>query len=162
MNRIETRLEHLGLTLPPAKSPIANYVLTKRAGKLLFVAGRVSDLTGIAGDTVSADAAKQAARDTMLDLLAIIRAQIGSLDRVLSVVSMQGFVRSSRDFMGLPVVIDGASDLLVALYGAAGQHARTATGVCQLPFGAVVQLNMVMEIDDSQVEQLSKWEAMNL
>jgi enamine deaminase RidA (YjgF/YER057c/UK114 family) len=90
--------------------------------------------------------AKTAARDTLLDLLAIVKADIGDLDRIASVEKLQGFVRSAPTFTGQPEVIDGASDLIVALFGDAGRHARTATGAAQLPFGASVQLDLVLRI----------------
>lgn len=146
MSRTEQRLQSLGLTLPPAKAPVANYLGTKRSGDLLFVSGRVSALRGEVGSEVPASDAKAAARDTMLDLLAIIKQDIGDLDRIASVERMRGFVRSAREFTGHPEVVDGASDLLVALFGEAGRHARTATGAAQLPFGAAVQLDLVLRL----------------
>jgi enamine deaminase RidA (YjgF/YER057c/UK114 family) len=115
-------------------------------GDLLFVSGRVSALRGEVGSAVAAADARLAARDTMLDLLAIIKRDIGDLDRVASVERLHGFVRSSREFTQHPEIVDGASDLLVALYGEAGRHARTATGAAQLPFGAAVQLDLVLRL----------------
>jgi len=146
MSRTEQRLHSLGLTLPPAKTPVANYVGTKRSGDLLFVSGRVSALRGEVGSDVPAAEARIAARDTMLDLLAIIKQDLGDLDRIASVERVHGFVRSAREFTAQPEVIDGASDLLVALFGEAGRHARTATGAAQLPFGAAVQLDLVLRL----------------
>jgi enamine deaminase RidA (YjgF/YER057c/UK114 family) len=146
MSRVERRLEELGLALPPAKAPVANYLGTKRSGNLLFVSGRVSALRGEVGSAVGIGEAKAAARDTVLDLLAIIKQDIGDLDRIASVERMQGFVRSAPDFTRHPEVVDGASDLLVALLGEAGRHARTATGAAQLPFGAAVQLDLVLRL----------------
>jgi enamine deaminase RidA (YjgF/YER057c/UK114 family) len=142
---IESNLRALGLALPAAKAPVANYVGTRRAGKLLFVSGRVSALRGVVGADVSLDAARQAACDTALDLLAIVKDGIGGdLDDVRSIVMVRGFVRSAPDFGEQPRVIDGASDLLVALWGNVGEHARTATGVNALPFGACVQLDLIL------------------
>lgn len=146
MSRIEQRLQELGHTLGLAKTPVANYLGTKQSGNLLFVAGRVSALRGEVGSEIDPDQAKIAARDTMLDLLAIIRQDIGDLDRIVSVERMQGFVRSAPGFIEQPRVIDGASDLLVALWGDPGRHARTATGAAQLPFGAAVQLDLVLRL----------------
>ena len=146
MGRIEDRLRELGLTLPEAKAPVANYLGTKRSGDLLFVSGRVSALKGEVGGDVSPAEARDAARDTMLDLLAIVLRDIGDLDHVVSIEQVRGFVRSAPAFAAQPAVIDGASDLLVALWGDAGRHARTATGAAQLPFGACVQLEMVVRI----------------
>jgi len=146
MGRIENRLRDLGLTLPEAKSPVANYLGAKRSGDLLFVSGRVSALKGEVGSEVSPERARLAARDTALDLLAVVDAALGDLDQVASIEQIRGFVRSAPGFMAQPAVIDGASDLLVALWGEAGRHARTATGAAQLPFGAAVQLEMVVRL----------------
>lgn len=146
MSVIETRLGELGLELPPAKPPVANYLGTKRSGDLLFVSGRVSQRRGEVGTELTVDEAKMAARDAMLDLLAIVKQDIEDLDRIASVEQVRGFVRSAPSFMEQPRVIDGASELLIALYGEAGRHARTATGAAQLPFGAAVQLDMVVRL----------------
>lgn len=146
MSLIEDRMRQLGLELPPAKAPVANYVSTKRSGDLLFVSGKVSELRGEVGTEVSLTQAKAAARNTALELLAIIRRDLGDLDRVVSVERMQGFVRSGPSFTEQPKVIDGASDLLVEVFGEAGRHARIATGAAQLPFGAAVQLDLVLRV----------------
>lgn len=148
MSRIEQRLHELGLALPAPKSPVANYLGTRRSGELLFVSGRVSELRGEVGTEVSVPAAREAARQTVLDLLAIIRRDIGSLDRIVSVEKLQGFIRSAAEFTEHPQVLDGASDLLVELLGEPGRHARTATGAAQLPFGAAIQLDLILRIQD--------------
>ena len=147
--RVEERLRSLGLALPAPKTPVANYLGTKRSGSLLFVSGRVSALRGVVGADVSLEEARVAARDTMLDLLAIVKADIGDLDTIVSIEMVRGFVRSAPEFGEQPRVVDGASDLLVALFGEAGRHARTATGVDALPFGACVQLDMIMRLAES-------------
>jgi len=149
MSAVEDRLRQLGLALPPPKTPVANYVGTKRSGDLLFVSGRVSQRRGEVGTELSVSDAQTAARDAMLDLLAIIKQDIGDLDAIVSIEQLRGFVRSSATFTEQPRVLDGASDLLVALYGDAGCHARTATGAAQLPFGAAVQLDMVVRLRSS-------------
>lgn len=146
MNRIETRLAELGLALGLPKAPVAKYLGTKRSGNLLFVSGRVSETRGQVGAEVSQEDAKLAARDAMLDLLSIIKADIGDLDGIVSIVKLQGFVNASVSFSALPQVIDGASELLIALWGEAGRHARTATGAAQLPYGATIQLDLVVEL----------------
>jgi enamine deaminase RidA (YjgF/YER057c/UK114 family) len=146
LSHIEARLRELGFALGPAKAPVANYLGTKQSGNLLFVAGRVSALRGEVGTDVDLARARTAARDTILDLLAIIRQDIGDLDRIVSVERMQGFVRSAPAFTEQPAVIDGASDLLVTLWGDAGRHARTATGTSQLPFGAAVQIDLILRL----------------
>lgn len=146
MSRFEDRLRALGLALPPAKAPVANYLGSKRSGDLLFVSGRVSQLRGEVGTDVDVAAAVVAARDTLLDILAIVKQDIGDLDRIVSVERMQGFVRSAATFTEQPRVIDGASDVLVAVLGDDGRHARTATGAAQLPFGAAIQLDLVLRL----------------
>ena len=146
MSRVEDRLRELGLTLPPPKAPVADYLGTKRSGDLLFVSGRVSQRRGEVGTELAVEEARLAARDAMLDLLAIVKQDIGDLDRVVSIEQVRGFVRSASSFTDQPRVIDGASELLIALYGESGRHARTATGAAQLPFGAAVQLDMVVRL----------------
>ena len=146
MSVVEERLRALGLSLPAAKVPVANYLGTKRSGDLLFVSGRVSQRRGEVGTELTVDEARTAARDAMLDLLAIVKQDIGYLDRIVSVEQVRGFVRSAATFVEQPPVVDGASDLLIALYGDAGRHARTATGAAQLPFGAAVQLDMIVRL----------------
>ena len=148
MSRIEERLRSLGLTLPPPKSPVANYLPTKRSGPFLFVSGRVSAVVGEVGTDLTAADAKRAARATLLDLLAIIKQDVGDLDQIVAVDRLQGFVRSAPSFTEHPEVINGASDLLVELWGEDGRHARTATGAAQLPFGAAVQLDLVLRVRD--------------
>ena len=148
MNRVETRLAEMGLELRPPKAPVANYLGTKRSGNLMFVSARVSEKRGKVGTDVTADEAKLAARDAMLDLLAIIQADIGDLDRIVSILKVQGFVNADGSFHSLPRVMDGASELLIALYGESGRHARTATGAAQLPYGATIQLDMVVELGE--------------
>jgi len=148
MSKIEDRLCELGLELPPPKAHVANYLGTKRSGNLLFVSGRKSELSGEVGSEVSTAAAKLAAQSALLDLLAIIKQDIGDLDQIVSVEKLQGFVRSSPTFTEQPQVIDGASDLLIRLFGEKGRHARTATGAAQLPFGAAVQLDLVLRLAD--------------
>ena len=146
MGTIEDRLAKLGLELAPSKAHVANYLGTKRSGDLLFVSGRVSELRGEVGSELTTAEAKLAAQGAMLDLLAIIKEDIGNLDQIISVEKVQGFVRSSPTFTKQPEVIDGASDLLIQLFGENGRHARTATGAAQLPFGASVQIDMVLRL----------------
>ena len=148
MSRIEKRMAGMGLVLNPPKAPVANYLGTKRTGNLLFVSGRVSEKRGQVGTDVSLEEARLAARDTLLDLLSIIKADIGDLDDIISIIRLQGFVNADSSFNALPQVIDGASELLIALYGETGRHARTATGAAELPYGATIQLDMVVEAKD--------------
>lgn len=145
MSLIETKLEELNLKLEEARHSVGNYIGSKSVGELLYASGRVSDLRGAIGDAVTEEEAKQAARDTVLLILAIVKKDIKDLDLLTGVIKVQGFFRSSDNFTKLPEVLDGASDLLIHLFGESGRHARTATGVAQLPFGATVQLDIIFQ-----------------
>ncbi len=103
-------------------------------------------MRGEVGTEISLAKAQAAAKGALLDILAIVKQEIGDLDRIISVEKMNGFFRSAPSFTEQPKVIDGASDLLIQIFGNDGRHARTATGVAQLPFGAAVQLEMVMRL----------------
>ena len=146
MSTIQKRLRELGIVLPDAVRPVANYLGCKRSGDLLFVSGRVSELRGCVGRDCDVDAAYKAARDTALVMLASVQDEIGDLDLIAGIEMVQGFVRSAEDFTEQPRVIDGASDILIEIFGESGRHARTATGVAQLPFGAAVQLTMIFRL----------------
>jgi len=148
MSRIEDKLQHMGESLPQPKEPVANYLGCKISGNTLYASGRVSLTRGELGTDLDVAQGQIAAKEAMLDILSIIKREIGDLDRIQSVEKMIGFVRSGPSFTEQPKVIDGASDLLVNLFGAAGQHARTATGVAQLPFGAAVQLELILRLKD--------------
>lgn len=149
MSTIETKLKDLGLNLTEAKSPVGNYIGSKVVGLLLFASGRVSDQTGEVGTEVRPEEANIAARDTVLRILAIIKQDIHDLDLIEGVIKLTGFIRSASEFTSQPKVLDGASDLLIELFGEAGCHARTATGVAQLPFGASVQLDIIFKLKES-------------
>lgn len=146
MSTIDHRLEQLQIILPIAPPPVANYLGSKISGDLLFVSGRKSELIGAVGSDVTEEEAKMAARQTVITMLSIIKADIGELDLIKSVEKLNGFVRSSAEFTRQPMVIDGATELLIDIWGENGKHARTATGVHQLPFGATIQLEMIMKL----------------
>ena len=143
---IDTRLMNLGIVLQEHKAPVAQYLGTKKSGNLLFVSGRVSELRGEVGSDLTEEQGKTAARDTIVLLLAIVRHDIKDLNRISGIIKLQGFIRSAPDFVRQPQVLDGASELLIEVFGQKGAHARTATGVAQLPFGAAVQLDMIPEL----------------
>lgn len=148
----DQRLAELGVELPAASAPVANYAMTRQSGALLYVSGHVSKrdgaiATGRLGDSVSTDGGYALARATMLDVLATVRAALGSLDRVAAVVKITGYVNSAAAFTEQSLVINGASDLLVELFGdERGRHARAAVGVAQLPLGAAVELEAIFEV----------------
>ena len=149
----EQRIAELGIEVPPASAPVANYVMTRQSGSLLFVSGHVCKhdgavVTGRLGESVSRDDGYALARATMLDILASTRAALGSLDRVTAVVRISGFVNSTATFTEQSLVVNGASDLLVAVFGEeCGRHARAAVGVAQLPLGAAVELEAIFEVE---------------
>lgn len=146
MGLIENKLIELGHRLAPAKPPVANYLGSKRVGNLLFVSGRKSELSGAVGTEVTEEQAKEAAKNTVVLILSIVKNDIKDLDLIEGVVKLQGFIRSSPNFTRQPQVLDGASELLIDLFGEEGHHARTATGVNQLPYGATIQLDMVLKL----------------
>jgi enamine deaminase RidA (YjgF/YER057c/UK114 family) len=146
MSILEEKLKSLGLNLGESRSPVGNYIGCKAIGNLLYASGRVSDLRGKVGTDVSKEEARKAAHDTILLILAIVKNEIKDLDLLKGVFKVQGFINCTDDFVDLPKVLDGASDLLIVLFGENGRHARTATGVAQLPFGAAIQLDIIFEL----------------
>jgi enamine deaminase RidA (YjgF/YER057c/UK114 family) len=148
----EARLKTLGLQLPPPPKPIASYVPAVRTGNLIFLAGQgpMADgkptITGKVGADVTEEAANKAARATILTQLSVLRAEIGSLDRVRRIVKVVGFVNSAPGFTRQPWVMNGASDLLVEVFGEAGRHARSSVGVNELPLNIPVEIELVVEV----------------
>jgi enamine deaminase RidA (YjgF/YER057c/UK114 family) len=151
--RIEAKLAEMGFSLPEPPAPVGNYVGAVQTGNLLFVAGhgpsRVDASTILAGK-VGRDLTTEQAYDTaqavMLNCLASIKRELGDLDRVQRVVKLLGMVNCTEDFVDPPKVINGASDLLVELYGDAGRHARSAVGMQQLPMNIPVEIEMIVEV----------------
>jgi enamine deaminase RidA (YjgF/YER057c/UK114 family) len=150
--QVEGNLAKLGLTLPPAPTSLANYVGAVVAGKLVFVSGHgpVQDgqliYRGKLGREFSTAQGQEAARLVMLNCLASLKAAVGSLDRVRRVVKLLGMVNGTPEFTEQPQVINGASDLLVAIFGDRGRHARSAVGMGSLPFNIAVEIEMIVEI----------------
>jgi len=153
---VEKKLTELGLSLPPPPTPVANYVPAVRSGNLLFVSGhgpafvkdgKIEYIRGKLGRDLTVEQGYEAAKQVMLNILQSIKGVIGDLDRVRRVVKVLGMVNCTEDFPDHPKVINGASDLLVALYGERGRHARSAVGMQQLPFGIAVEIEMVVEVE---------------
>lgn len=152
-SRIEEALAGMGLALPAPASPRANYVPFVRTGSLVYTAGQlpirdgVVAVTGKLGAGVSIEQGQEGARLCALNVLAHLRAACeGDLDRVRRCVRLGGFVNSTPDFLDHPQVVNGASDLIVAVMGDAGRHARTAVGVAALPRDAAVEVDAIFEI----------------
>ncbi len=151
-NAIETRLAELGLSLPDAPAPAANYVPYVQSGALVFISGQISAgpeglICGKLGADLELEAGVAAARACGLALIAQLRAACGGdLTRVVSVVKLTGFVNCTPDFTDQPKVVNGCSDLMVAVFGEAGRHARAAVGAPSLPLGVAVEIEGVFEI----------------
>jgi len=150
---IESKLTELGLTLPALAAPIANYVGFVRTGDLLFVSGQLclgADgklvAKGKLGAEVSIEDGQKAARACAINLLAQIKAAVGDLDRVVRVVRLGGFISSVPSFLDGPKVMNGASDLMVTVFGDKGRHARTTIGVAVLPLEAAVEVEGLFEV----------------
>lgn len=145
------RLRELGITLPSVATPAGAYIPAKRAGGLVFTAGQVPFVdgalaaTGKVGAEITPEQAKDLARTCTLNALAAVDGLVG-LDAVASVVKVVGFVASAPGFTGQPGVINGASELLAEVFGEAGRHARSAVGVAELPLGAPVEVELVVEL----------------
>lgn len=149
---IETRLAELGVTLPDAPAPAANYVPFVQVGNTLYVSGQISRtadglITGVLGDTMTVEEGAAAAQTCALQLLAQVRAACGGdIDRLVRVVKLTGFVNSTKDFADQPKVINGCSDFLVETLGDAGRHARSAVSAGALPLGVAVEIEGIFEI----------------
>jgi enamine deaminase RidA (YjgF/YER057c/UK114 family) len=149
---VEARLSELGITLPEAAAPAANYVPYVVTGTLVFVSGQLPmeegriKYKGRLGDDLSLEEGQQAARLCGLNLIAQVRAACGDLDHVRRVVRLGGFVASSPAFTDHPKVVNGASDLMVEVFAEAGRHSRAAVGVAALPLGAAVEVDGIFEI----------------
>lgn len=148
----EQKLTQLGLELPAPPKPVANYVSVVRVGDLLFLSGVLPSrdgqliMTGKLGQNLSIDQGVEAARVAVLNGLSIIRQEAGSLDQVKRIVKMVGHIASAPGFTDQPQVLNGASDLLVSLFGDAGRHARVAVGAAELPRQAPVEIELIVQV----------------
>lgn len=151
-DEIERTLAGKGITLPTPASPAGSYVPVVRTGNLLFISGQLPmganglEHVGRCGESVDIEEAQAAAQLCALNILAQVKATAGTLDAIVRVVKLGGFVNSTADFADHPKVINGASDFLVELLGQKGRHSRAAVGVANLPFGAAVEIEAVIEV----------------
>jgi enamine deaminase RidA (YjgF/YER057c/UK114 family) len=149
---IEKKLEEMGIALPTPAAPIANYVGFVRTGRLLFVSGQLclADgklvAQGKLGTQVTVEQGQAAARASAVNLLAQVKAALGDLDKVVRVVRLGGFINAAPDFVDAAKVMNGASDLMVAVFGDKGRHARTTIGVAVLPVDAAVEVEGTFEV----------------
>ncbi len=151
--RIDARLAELGIELPKAAAPAANYVPFTRTGNLVFISGQgpfrdgAFEYLGRVGENMSIEEAQQSARLVGLNLIAQMKEACGGdLDRVVRVIKLGAFVNSTADFIDQPKVVNGASDLMVEVFGEAGRHARFAVGAPTLPLGFSVEIDAIVEI----------------
>ncbi len=149
----ERKLKELGIMLPEASKPVANYVRAVRTGNLLFVSGHgpyrdgTTLIFGKLGKELNLEEGYKSARNVALNCLASIRGSLGSLDKVKRVVKLLGMVNCTEDFKDQPKVINGASDLLVEIFGEEGLHARSAVGMQSLPSQIPVEIEMILEVE---------------
>lgn len=149
MGQVEQRLQEKGIVLPQVPQPLGNYLPVNRVGNLLYTSGQGSrDIVGKVGGDLSLEQGYAAAREAGLRCLACIQAELGSLDRVVKVFKVLGFINSAPGFVQQPAALNGASDLLVEVFGPVGRHARSAIGVSELPNGIAAEVEMVLEVSD--------------
>jgi enamine deaminase RidA (YjgF/YER057c/UK114 family) len=148
---IAAKLESLGINLPDAPAPAANYVPFVRVGNIVYVSGQISKdddlITGKLGDDMDVDAGAAAAKVCAINLLAQVKAACGGdIDKLVRVIKLTGFVNSTADFTAQPQVINGASDFLVEALGDAGRHSRSAVSAAALPLGVAVEIEGIFEV----------------
>ncbi|MCR8644506.1 RidA family protein [Paenibacillus sp. N1-5-1-14] len=145
----EQRIQELGLELSNPRTPVGTYVPCVRTGNLIFTAGQgVDQYKGKLGRDLTIEEGYAASRQSMLNLLSAVKAEIGELSKVKRVVKILGFVNSTEDFTDQPKVMNGASDLLVAVFGDKGRHGRSAVGMAQLPNNTAIEIEMILEIEE--------------
>lgn len=150
----EQQLAELGIELPEVSPPVANYVNAVRSGNLLFLAGKGprkpdgSYITGKVGLDLTLEEGQQAARLTGINQLAVLKAELGNLNKVKRIVKVTGMVNASPDFGDQPEVINGFSNLMVEIFGEEGKHARAAVGMGSLPRNIAVEIDMIVEVED--------------
>ena len=153
MNQIEQNIKNLGLSLPDAPKPVAAYIPAKQSGNLVFTAGQLPMVNGeliskgLLGQDVEIDEANKAARICTLNALAAIKGVIGDLDRIKQIVRVVGYVASVPTFTQQPAVVNGASELLLEIFGENGKHARSAVGMAVLPLNASVEIELTVEVE---------------
>lgn len=151
---VNARLAELGISIPEVVPPVAAYVPAVVTGRYVYTSGQLPMrdgsmiAEGLVGSDVDPEVAKDCARQSAINALAAAQSVIGSLDRVTRVVKVVGFVASAPGFTGQPAVINGASEVLLEIFGDAGRHARSAVGVAALPINAPVEVEMVLEVAD--------------
>jgi enamine deaminase RidA (YjgF/YER057c/UK114 family) len=153
MGKVESKLNELKLSLPDVPKPVAAYIPAKQTGNLVFTAGQLPMVSGeliskgLLGQDVEIDEANKAARICTLNALAAIKGVIGDLDRIKQIVRVVGYVASVPTFTQQPAVVNGASELLLEIFGENGKHARSAVGMAVLPLNASVEIELTVEVE---------------
>jgi enamine deaminase RidA (YjgF/YER057c/UK114 family) len=153
MSRVEETIFNLGFSIPEIPKPLATYLPAKQSGKLIFTAGQLPVIQGevmskgLLGKDLDVEDAKKAARICTLNALSAIKGVIGDLDRIKQVVRVVGYVASIPSFTQQPAVVNGASELLLEIFGEAGKHARSAVGITALPLNASVEIELTVEVE---------------
>lgn len=149
---IEKRIKSLGLNLPEVPKPVASYVPAVQSGNYVFTSGQIPFVKGELkyrgkiGDNLTQEEGYECARVTVLNCLAAVKSVIGDLDRIKQIVRVTGFINSAPGFQDQPKVLNGASDLLVEIFGERGKHSRLALGTSELPLGAAIEIDLIVEI----------------
>ena len=152
--KIEEKLNQMGIKIPEAAKPVASYVPFKRVGNLIYISGQDCRINGKlkyegkVGADVTEEEAYEAAKITVINLLAILKSAIGDFDKVVQIVNLHGFVNSADGFVRQPFVINGASDFLLEVFGDKGRHSRCALSTNELPFNTSVEIEMIVEVED--------------
>ncbi|MBM7691745.1 enamine deaminase RidA (YjgF/YER057c/UK114 family) [Peribacillus deserti] len=152
MSKIEDRLQELGIDLPEPGEPKFSYIPCNQTGNLLYLSGQDCRINGELmykgklGKELTIEQGQEAARQTIINCLAVLQSYLGDLDRVVKVVKLLGFVNSATGFADQPYVMNGASNLLVDVFGESGKHARSAIGTSELPFDTPVEIELIVEI----------------
>jgi enamine deaminase RidA (YjgF/YER057c/UK114 family) len=152
MGKVEDRLKSLGMVLPEVPAPLAAYIPAKKTGRVIFTAGQLPLLKGelickgLLGQDVDVEQAYQAARICTLNALAAIKGVVKDLDQIVQVVRVVGYVASTSTFTQQPAIVNGASELLLEIFGEVGKHARSALGVASLPLNASVEIELTVEV----------------
>ncbi len=152
--KIEKKLEEMGYSLPPTPAPAGAYIPFRRTGNLVYISGQGSMVegelmyAGKVGSDVTEEEGYEASRISVINLLSILKSAIGDLDKVVQIVNLHGFVNSAPGFVRQPMVINGASEFLVDLFGEKGKHSRCALSCNELPFDTPVEIEMIVEVEE--------------
>jgi enamine deaminase RidA (YjgF/YER057c/UK114 family) len=145
----EEKIKQLGLEIPEISQPIANYVKWRQVGNLLYLSGTGPKIYGKVGADLSTEQGYEAARATGLEIIAVLKAATGDLNRIKQFVKVLGMVNATPDFTAQPAVINGFSDLMVEVFGEKGKHARSAVGMGSLPNNMAVEIEVIVELEEN-------------